>query len=121
MISVAQSRYARGRELTARERRLRHYELERNVARMRARADEPGAFFEAAAFVFYLAHRAWYEVLCDRWSQSVHRALPEILARDPQFHRRLEALWSAPDPEARIAAAEAILAHLFGDAPPEME
>ncbi len=115
IVAVAQAAYGRGRGLSAREKRLRRHELARNVARMRARVDQPGAFFEAASFVFYLAHRTWFEVRHDRWSQSVHRALPEIRERDPEFHRWLEQLWSAGDPEGCLVAAEAILAHLFGE------
>jgi hypothetical protein len=100
VVAVAQAAYTRGRGLTADEKRLRHHELARNVARMRARIDEPGAFFEAASFVFHLAHRAWYEVRHDRWSLSVHRALPEIRERDPAFHRRLEQLSARGGPQA---------------------
>jgi hypothetical protein len=105
--------YAAGRKLTREERERREHELRRNVARMRARAGEPGAFLESVAFVFHLAHRSWYEILHDRWSLSVHRAMPEIAREDPQFHERLVTLAESPSPEARIAAAEAILERLF--------
>ena len=115
IVAVARAAYARGRGLSVREKRLRRHELARNVSRMRARIAEPGAFFEAASFVFYVAHRAWFEVRHDRWSQSVHRALPEIRARDPEFHRWLEQLWGCGEPASRLVAAEAILAHLFGE------
>ena len=114
IVAVAQAAYARGRGLGARETRLRRHVLLRNVARMRARSDDPGAFLEAVGSVFHLAHRRWYEVLHDRWSQSVHRALPEIRAKDPEFYRWLETLSGPAAPEARVVAAEAILSHLFG-------
>src|SRR5262245_9312752 len=102
----AQRLYAAGRRLTSRERELRRHELLRNVSRMRARGDEPGAFFEAVTYVFYLAHRAWFEVLHDRWSLSVHRALPEIARKDLEFHECLVTLMGPGEPAARIAAAE---------------
>ncbi|MGH7292909.1 MAG: nucleotidyltransferase domain-containing protein, partial [Myxococcota bacterium] len=63
--------YARGRGLTDTELDLREHELARNLARMRARSDQPGAFFEAALYFFHHAHRSWFEVLHDRWSLSV--------------------------------------------------
>ncbi len=115
---VAGERYGRGRGLAPAEIRRREQELLRNLARMRARAAEPGPFFEALAFFFYAAHRAWYEVLHDRWSQSVHRAMPEIQANDPGFHTDLIALIEEPAPAARIAAAERLLAALFGGISP---
>ncbi len=87
--------------------------MSRNLARMKARSDEPGPFFEALTYVFYISHRYWYEVLHDRWSVSVHRAMPEIAERDPQFHRHLQTLIDGPEPDARISAAEAIFDALF--------
>jgi hypothetical protein len=89
--------------------------MERNLARMRARSDQLGAFFEALTFFFYLAHRSWFEVLHDRWSQSVHRALPEIERSDPEFHGLLETLAGDAPRDARIEAAAALFAILFGE------
>ena len=113
LVRRAARLYAAGRGLSPAQRTSREHELARNLARMRARADQPGAFFEAVTFVFYLAHRAWYEVLHDRWSVSVHRALPEIARADPEFHECLVTLMDSREPSARIAAAEAIFARLF--------
>jgi hypothetical protein len=111
--------YARGRRLPPAEIERRRHELARNIARMQARADEPGPFFEAVAYVFYVAHRCWYEVLRDEWSFSVHRAMPEIERRDPAFHRRLVTLASSASPAERIDAADAIFRQLFaGSAEP---
>ena len=87
--------------------------MSRTLARMKTRSDEPGPFFEALTYVFYISHRYWYEVLHDRWSVSVHRAMPEIAERDPQFHRHLQTLIDGPAPEARIRSAEAIFDALF--------
>jgi hypothetical protein len=114
ICAQARELYARGRGLSPAERRERRHAIARNLARMRARAGEPGPFFEALAYVFYLAHRCWYEVLHDRWSESVHRAMPEIRRADPEFHDLLLALIDAPSPAAKIAAAEAIDRRLFG-------
>jgi len=113
LVRRAARLYAAGRKLSPAERTQREHEFARNLARMRARADQPGAFFEALTFVFYLAHRAWYEVLHDRWSLSVHRALPEIGHADPEFHQCLVTLMDARETAARITAAEAIFARLF--------
>ncbi|HXZ84037.1 MAG TPA: hypothetical protein VEI82_00990 [Myxococcota bacterium] len=52
-------------------------------------------------------------MLHDRWSQSVHRALPEIERADPAFHRQLEALTGDSRAQARVEAARAILETLF--------
>jgi hypothetical protein len=112
----ARSLYASGRGLPAQEIERRRHEMQRNLARMKARADEPGPFFEALTFLFYTAHRYWYEVRHGRWSASVHRAMPEIAERDPEFHRHLVTLIEEPDPQARIEAAEAIYAALFPEA-----
>ncbi len=105
--------YAAGRGLTKLEIAERKHEMERNLARMKSRSDEPGPFFEALTYLFYTAHRYWYEVLHDRWSVSVHRAMPEIAREDPHFHRHLQALIDGPRPESRIRAAEAIYNVLF--------
>jgi hypothetical protein len=105
--------YARGRGLTQFERDARRHDLLRNLRRMEARADQPGAFFEALTYFFYLAHRSWYEVLHDRWSQSVHRALPEIAQIDPAFHHQLEVLMGDLPAKARVVAARAIARALF--------
>jgi hypothetical protein len=113
ICEVAQEAYRRGRGLSSEETEQRRHGLARNLARMRFRADEPGAFFEALAFFFYAAHRYWYEVLHDRWSQSVHRALPEIAERDPAFHADLLALIEERGPGARVAAAERLFGALF--------
>ena len=109
----AKALYAAGRGLSPDEIERRSYEMSRNIARMKARSDEPGPFFEALTYVFYIAHRYWYEVLHNQWSVSVHRAMPEIAERDSSFHRQLQTLIEGPDPEARIEAAEAIYASLF--------
>jgi hypothetical protein len=61
------------------------------------------------------AHRSWFEVLHDRWSQSVHRALPEIERSDPEFHGLLETLAGDAPRDARIEAAAALFAILFGE------
>lgn len=113
ICELARRRYAAGRGLTARERQLRKHELARNLARMRARAAQRGAYFEAVAWYFHLAHRSWFEILHDRWSLSVHRALPEIQRVDPSFHRLLATLIEEARPDARIRAAEAIFRLLF--------
>ena len=114
LCARAQQRYATGRGLTERERRGREHEMARNLARMHARSDQPGAFFEAAAWFFHLAHRSWFEHLHDRWSLSVHRALPEIERADPAFHAQLVALAEAPRVEERLRAAQWIFDRLFG-------
>jgi hypothetical protein len=116
LCTQARDLYARGRGLTPAEIARRRHEMSRNLARMRARADEPGAFFEALTYFFYTAHRAWYEVLHDRWSVSVHRAMPEIARLDPTFHRFLHALIDGASPALRIEAAEAIFEALFAEA-----
>jgi hypothetical protein len=113
LCAAARERYALGRGLGPDERERREQEFLRNLARMRARAAEPGPFFEALAYVFYAAHCAWYEVLHDRFSRSVHRAMPEIAALDPGFHRDLIALIGGASPGERIAAAERLHAALF--------
>jgi hypothetical protein len=115
LCAQARELYARGRALPRAEIARRRHEMARNLARMRARADEPGAFFEALTYFFYTAHRAWYEVLRDRWSVSVHRALPEIAELDPAFHRRLQTLIDGASPALRIEAAEAIFEALFAE------
>jgi hypothetical protein len=79
---------------------------------MRGRADQAGPFFESLTSFFYRAHRSWYEVLHDRWSRSVHRAMPEIEAVDPVFHAQLLVLIDGPSAAARVAAAEQIFAML---------
>jgi hypothetical protein len=111
----AQQLYARGRGLSEAERSQRRHEMARNLSRMRSRSDQLGAFFEALTYFFYLAHRSWFEVLQDRWSLSVHRALPEIERSDPAFHGLLETLAGDSPREARIEAAAAIFAILFGE------
>lgn len=108
--------YARGRRLSPEEIERRRHEMARNVARMKARADEPGPFFEALRYVFYIAHRSWYEVLRDEWSLSVHRAMAEIEQRDPTFHRPLLTLALSSRPAERIEAADEIFRRLFGRA-----
>jgi hypothetical protein len=113
ICAAAQALYTRGRQLPREEIERRRHEMSRNIARMKARAAEPGAFFEALTYVFYTAHRWWYEVLHDRWSQSVHRAMGEIAREDPDFHGHLSTLIEGASPAARIEAAEAIFRALF--------
>jgi hypothetical protein len=115
LCQQAKQLYARGRKLSEAERSQRRHEMARNLGRMRARSDQLGAFFEALTYFFYLAHRSWFEVLHDRWSLSVHRALPEIERSDPEFHRLLETLAGDAPRDVRIDAAAAILAILFGE------
>ena len=115
LCSSARSLYEKGRGLSQEELHRRKSEMSRNLARMRARADEPGPFFEALTYFFYIAHRWWFEVLHNRWSQSVHRAMPEIREQDPDFYRHLETLIDERDPQSRVGAAEEILARLFPD------
>jgi hypothetical protein len=114
LLAEARRRYALGPGLSEAERGLRRHALARTLARMRARRDEPGPFFESVAWLFFVAHRWWYEVARGRFSVSVHRALPEIAREDPEFHGALMALVHAATPEARIAAAETIERALFG-------
>lgn len=113
ICSHARDIYARGRRLAPEEVQRRKHEMSRNIARMKARADEPGPFFEAVTYVFYTSHRYWYEVLHGRWSVSIHRAMDEISRLDPGFHRHLETLIESASPAARIEAAEAIFSALF--------
>jgi hypothetical protein len=113
LCADATALYARGRRLRPEEIERRRHELARNIARMEARSDEAGPFFEALAYVFYAAHRSWYEVLRDRWSVSVHRAMPEIAREDPAFHDLLVALVEGPSAAARIDAARRIFRALF--------
>jgi hypothetical protein len=116
LCEAARARYAAGRGLSRSERDRRRHEMKRNLARMRARSEEAGPFFEALTYFFYTAHRNWFEVLHDRWSLSVHRAMPEIRERDPVFYRQLESLIGERDVERRLGAAAAICAALFPEA-----
>ncbi len=113
ICDYARGLYNAGRGLSPQEIEGRRHEMSRNLARMKTRSDEPGPFFEALTYVFYISHRYWYEVLHDRWSVSVHRAMPEIAERDPQFHRHLQTLIESPDPQERIRAADLIFDALF--------
>ncbi len=117
ICDYARGLYKAGRCLSLREIERRRHEMSRNLARMKTRSDEPGPFFEALTYVFYISHRYWYEVLHGRWSVSVHRAMPEIAERDPQFYRHLQILIDGPAPDARISAAEAIFDTLFSGQP----
>jgi hypothetical protein len=114
LVAEARRRYALGLRLSDAEVGVRRHALARTLARMRARRDEPGPFFESVAWLFYVAHRWWYELARGRFSVSVHRALPEIARADPEFHAALLALVHGATPEARIAAAETIERALFG-------
>ena len=113
----ARKLYAAGRGLSPQEIEIRRHEMSRNLARMKARSDEPGPFFEALTYLFYFSHRYWYEVLHGRWSISVHRAMLEIADRDPQSYRHLQILIDGPAPDARISAAEAIFDARFAGEP----
>jgi len=114
IVDAAASIYAHGRKLTGAERTMRAEQMARNIATMVSRGDEPGPFFEALTFIFYTAHRNWYEVLHDSFSKSVHRAMPEIAAQDPAFHTELLALASSMPKERKLSAARALYARLFG-------
>ncbi|MEE9253936.1 MAG: nucleotidyltransferase domain-containing protein, partial [Pseudomonadales bacterium] len=94
LVTAAHTAYAKGRKLAPSEISQRVAQMRRNIETMETRRDEVGPFFEALAFVFYIAHRWWYEVTHDRWSQSVHRAMPEIAREDPEFHANLVTLAS---------------------------
>jgi hypothetical protein len=115
LLEAARCRYALGPQLSEEERRQRRHAIARTLARMRARRDDPGAFFESVAWLFYVAHRWWYELLHARFSVSVHRALPEIERADPKFHASLMALVGGTT-AARIEAAEEIERALFSEA-----
>ena len=114
IVDCAAVIYAAGKRLTDYEKAQRAHQMARNISTMRARSDQPGPFFEAMTFVFYISHRFWYEVLHGRYSQSVHRAMDEIQTRDPDFHARLMTLTSSESIDAKIAAAEYLHMRLFG-------
>jgi len=82
---------------------------------MIGRRDQPGAFFEALTFVFYVSHRYWYEIIHHRYSQSVHRAMVEIQTEDPDFYANLIVLTSSESIDAKISAAQRLYTRLFGE------
>lgn len=115
ILSAAMHRYVQGIGLSRADLEERRRRFARNVAAMRGRRGDAGAFFEAVSFVFYSAHRLWYEVKRGGFSQSVHRAMKQIANADPDFHRDLLVLAASTDADARIEAAERIERTLFGD------
>jgi hypothetical protein len=115
IIEWATSTYAKGRHLSKGEKGVKAHQVARSIATMISRQDQPGPFFEAASFVFYVSHRYWYEVIHHRYSQSVHRAMVEIQERDPEFHTNLIVLASPESVDAKITAAQYLYERLFGE------
>ena len=115
IVAAAHRIYQQPRQLTADEIVRRRAQMRRNIETMEARSDEVGPFFESLTFLFYIAHRWWYEVKHARWSQSVHRAMPEIEKEDPEFYADLMTLASDADSKSKIAASRRIEFSLFGD------
>jgi len=115
LVETAAAVYAAGKHLTQAEISTRAHQLRRNIETMQARQDDPGPFFEALTFVFYVSHRHWYEVLHGRFSKSVHRAMPQIEREDPDFHQSLVVLTSAEPASAKLRAARDLYRRLFGD------
>ena len=115
IINSARAIYATGRHLSDAEKHVRAHQMARNIPTMIERQDQPGASFEALAFVFYVSHRYWYEVIHRRYSQSVHRAMPEIQAEDPDFYADLILLTAFAPVATRIRSAQRLYSRLFGE------
>jgi hypothetical protein len=114
VVHAAGRLYAQGCRLEPGEIEERRRRFARNLAAMKGRKDDAGAFFEAVAYAFYSAHRLWYE-LKGEFSQSVHRAMKQIADVDPCFYSDLLVLASSAHADLSIAAAERIQRALFGD------
>ena len=115
IIESATATYAKGKYLSDCEQAVRAHQMARNISTMIGRRDQPGAFFEALTFVFYVSHRYWYEIIHHRYSQSVHRAMVEIQTEDPDFYANLIVLTSSESIDAKISAAQRLYTRLFGE------